>query len=72
MYSPHMLTPHDIQDVQEDVIRTWVTSRPGLVPQQSLPEHPYASLCPSLDHPRSAVTPPTRACENRVWYSSPF
>ena len=29
MISPHMLTPHDIQDVQEDAIRAWVTSRPG-------------------------------------------
>ena len=28
MYSPHMLTPHNMQDVQEDALRTWVTSRP--------------------------------------------
>ena len=25
MYSPHMLTPHDMQDAQEDAIRTWVS-----------------------------------------------
>jgi len=24
MYSLHMLTPHDMQDAQEDAIRTWV------------------------------------------------
>ena len=30
MYSPHMLTPHNIQDVQEDAIRTWVMQWPPL------------------------------------------
>ena len=24
MYSPHMITPHDMQDAQKDAIRTWV------------------------------------------------
>jgi len=39
-----ILTPHDMQDVQEDAISTWVTSRPGLVPYQSLPQPLYAAL----------------------------
>ena len=73
LYSPHVLTPHDMQYVQEDAIRTWVTSRPGLVPKQSLPQRPYAALCPSLRPPPSVVAPSTRACESRVkfWHSSP-
>ena len=38
MYSPHMLTPHNMQDVQEDALRTWVTSRPLTI-------SPSASIC---------------------------
>ena len=55
MYSPHMLTPHDMQDAQEDAIRTWVP--PHFPSNLSLRVHKQLYV-PLSGH---TYTPPTRA-----------
>ena len=54
MYSPHILTPHDMQDAQGDAIRTWVPPH--------FPSTLSLSVYKQLYGPLSGhtYTPPTR------------